>query len=117
MTFNKRGSSDLTVTSPFAARNGSSGFDVNSDTSGFLSSASDPSITTGDGQVPAASLADISDGAMRLAHELDHYINQGSDLSSVTAAPTADKTVSEDDLAYLQLATARKLREVCRYKS
>ena len=62
---------------------------------------------------PTASLADISDGAKRLAQELDQYI-VARGPTNVAAAPAApDPGLSDDAIADLQLATARKLREVC----
>ena len=62
---------------------------------------------------PTASLADISDGAKRLAQELDQYIVSRSPASVAAAPAAADVNLSDDAIADLQLATARKLREVC----
>jgi hypothetical protein len=53
---------------------------------------------------------DITDGAKRLAQELDQYITTGSKVS--TPASGNDLSLSHDAIADLQLATARKLREV-----
>jgi hypothetical protein len=57
------------------------------------------------------SLADISDGAKRLAQELDQYITRGPDKTA-QGDTTAGSALSDDAIADLQLATARKLREV-----
>jgi hypothetical protein len=54
---------------------------------------------------------DITDGAKRLAQELDQYITTGSRLST-PASGHVDLSLSNDAIADLQLATARKLREV-----
>lgn len=62
---------------------------------------------------PTASLADISDGAKRLAQELDQYIVARGPTNVAAAAAAPDPGLSDDAIADLQLATARKLREVC----
>lgn len=59
----------------------------------------------------SASLADISDGAKRLAQELDQYITRGPENTS-QGDDANGSTLSDDAIADLQLATARKLREV-----
>ena len=56
-------------------------------------------------------MADISDGAKRLAQELDQYITRGPDKTGQGNAESGS-ALSDDAIADLQLATARKLREV-----
>ena len=66
------------------------------------------------GDAPAGgttSLADISDGAKRLAQELDQYITRGPEKSG-QGDNDKGMALSDDAIADLQLATARKLREV-----
>jgi hypothetical protein len=75
--------------------------------------------TSGNGSAPSknnstgsALLSEIREGAERLANELDDYLARGSDKSFVRdkdALPLSDEAVAD-----LQLATARKLREVSR---
>jgi hypothetical protein len=58
----------------------------------------------------SALLADIKDGAERLANELDEYLSRGSRKAFI---PSKDSPpLSDEAVADLQLATARKLREV-----
>jgi hypothetical protein len=59
-----------------------------------------------------ALLAEIKEGAERLANELDVYLSKGSGkpfIPDKDAPPLSDEAVAD-----LQLATARKLREVSR---
>ena len=64
-----------------------------------------------DAAAGSTSLADISDGAKRLAQELDQYITRGPDKTGQGNAESGS-ALSDDAIADLQLATARKLREV-----
>lgn len=60
----------------------------------------------------SALLSEIREGAERLANELDEYLAKGSEKGFVRdkgAPPLSDEAVAD-----LQLATARKLREVSR---
>ncbi|CAB9512001.1 Armadillo/beta-catenin-like repeat [Seminavis robusta] len=68
-----------------------------------------------------SAITDITDGAKRLAQELDQYIAAGPNRSAVTgdtaatsstSAAANNATLSNDAIADLQLATARKLREL-----
>lgn len=73
--------------------------------------------SSGNGSAPAknsttgsALLSEIREGAERLANELDEYLARGGDKSLASgkdAAPLSDEAVAD-----VQLATARKLREV-----
>ena len=76
-----------------------------------LASTSATSASSSTVPATAASLADISDGAKRLAQELDQYIVAKGPKN---ASATVDVGLSDDAVADLQLATARKLREVCK---
>ena len=64
-----------------------------------------------DGPSSSATLADISDGAKRLAQELDQYITRAPDKAGQDGKHKGS-VLSDDAIADLQLATARKLREV-----
>ena len=61
----------------------------------------------------SSSAADISDGAKRLAQELDHYIASGVEKKWGDGNSDNGSALSDDAVADLQLTTARKLREVC----
>lgn len=54
---------------------------------------------------------DISQGAHRLAKELDEFVAKELKSSS-PLTPPSDASISEDAIADLQLQTARKLRQV-----
>ena len=124
---NKRGASDLSV-SAYAADETLNDADAVAATATALglpldaqqqqeltSTTTNASTTSGSSTVPAttASLADISDGAKRLAQELDQYIVAKGPKNT---SATVDVGLSDDAVADLQLATARKLREVCKKK-
>lgn len=64
----------------------------------------------------SSSPVDISDGAKRLAKELDHYIASVPDNEWDHDNTDNGSALSDDAVADLQLATARKLREVGSYK-
>jgi len=68
-----------------------------------------------EGTVTAASVAAITDGAKRLAQELDQYISKGPEKTSPHGNNADSSALSDDAIADLQLATARKLREVSSY--
>jgi hypothetical protein len=63
------------------------------------------------GKTPTAALAEIKEGAERLAKELDEYLKKSS--SSISFNFGNPSNPSGEAVADLQLATARKLREVC----
>ena len=58
----------------------------------------------------SALLSEVRDGAERLATELDVYLAKSSDKSPIHDKGTPP--LSDEAVADLQLATARKLREV-----
>lgn len=62
----------------------------------------------------STSPSEITDGAKRLAQELDHFINQAPD-KALDVDGGSSTALSEDGIADLQLQTARKLREVRTY--
>lgn len=126
MTFsNKRGASDLTIaayTDEGLKEADAAAAAFNPGLPHMPHHPQDPTgmSTTNTVPAPTASLADISDGAKRLAQELDQYITRGPDVLAA-ASPSQggsnynkDASLSDDAIADLQLATARKLREVCR---
>lgn len=59
-----------------------------------------------------ASQIDISQGAQRLAKELDEFVAKGLETNGNFNAQTDSKKPSDDAIAELQLQTARKLRQV-----
>ena len=86
----------------FAAYNASLDFNSGGDSGGGGVSKGTSSGTT--------LLSEIKEGAERLANELDEYLSKGSDkpfIPEKDAPPLSDEAVAD-----LQLATARKLREV-----
>ena len=58
----------------------------------------------------SAVLSEVRDGAQRLATELDEYLSQADSKQSTPSQVGAP--LSDEAIADLQLATARKLREV-----
>lgn len=61
----------------------------------------------------SSSSAEITDGAKRLAQELDQFITRGPEKAFTGGQEAPVNTLSDEAIADLQLATARKLREVC----
>lgn len=60
-----------------------------------------------------AALAEVKEGAERLAKELDEYLKKSSNNKLSLFGRDGWSTTSGEAVADLQLATARKLREVC----
>lgn len=60
-----------------------------------------------------AALAEVKEGAERLAKELDEYLKKSSNSSTSLFGKDGTLNTSGEAVADLQLATARKLREVC----
>lgn len=115
MTFsNKRGASDLSSAS-YSPDDG-----INeADAAAAFHSVPDPNsaVNVNTTPAPTASLADISEGAKRLAQELDQYITRGpgaiaAAAGAIQGGSSQDVALSDDAIADLQLATARKLREL-----
>ena len=61
----------------------------------------------------SALLSDIREGAERLAEELDNYLAKDSKKAPIRGKDAPP--LSDEQVADLQLATARKLREVRAY--
>ena len=57
-------------------------------------------------------MTDIKDGAERLANELDDYLSRGANKPFFRTRVAPTTPLSDEAVADLQLATARKLREV-----
>jgi hypothetical protein len=66
------------------------------------------SIASKPSSIGSTLLVEIKEGAERLAKELDDYLSKDSN----TKNPTRKEPLSDEAVADLQLATARKLREV-----
>lgn len=79
--------------------------------SGSGESYSASSITSKPSSIGSTLLVEIKEGAERLAKELDDYLSKDSH----TKNPTREEPLSDEAVADLQLATARKLREVSTY--
>lgn len=81
----------------------------NNESSGNSSSSSKPSSSG------TAALAEVKEGAERLARELDEYLNKSSNNGNKKNifGKNGPSSTSGEAVADLQLATARKLREVC----
>ena len=102
-------STEETTTTPSFAS--SSGGMKNKNNNPDGSSSSSTTSSSGDGAI----LEQVKEGAERLAQELDDYLSSKQPPSSsdkYTPLKTATKDSPEDQIADMQLTTARKLREV-----
>lgn len=76
--------------------------------------------TFGEPKLDANTLAEIKEGTERLAIELDDYLQKSEGTAATYTSPfrqwkdgaTTKANLSDEDIADLQLTTARKLREV-----
>lgn len=66
----------------------------------------------GSGSSATAALAEIKEGAERLARELDEYLNKSPNNKKSIFRLDVGPSIPAEAVADLQLATARKLREV-----
>ena len=75
----------------------------------------DGSVSSSSGKTNSgtAALAEVKEGAERLAKELDEYLNKSSNNRRSLFGKDGASNTSGEAVADLQLATARKLREVC----
>ena len=65
------------------------------------------------GSSGTSALAEIREGAERLAMELDEYLSKSSNTKASIFRVDGVSSTPIEAVADLQLATARKLREVC----
>lgn len=70
-------------------------------------------INAGKSSTGTAALAEVKEGAERLARELNEYLTKSSSNKRNLFGKGGPSSTSGEAVADLQLATARKLREVC----
>jgi hypothetical protein len=80
---------------------------------GYKSTESSGNSSSGKTHSGTAALAEVKEGAERLAKELDEYLRKSSNSKISHFGKDGASTTSGEAVADLQLATARKLREVC----
>lgn len=64
------------------------------------------------GKSSAETAAEVKEGAEKMARELEEYLNKNTKVKQTLLGKSSSSSTSGEAVADLQLATARKLREV-----